>query len=267
MFKPEVLIPCLYVVICVLAAGMIGMLVCIIKMQRKLETIYEALLLNFEDVDRTDHNVRSILNDTKTLLSEMMDIEETDKANSRLKELKLLVSRVDAVLDAMHVKIDDITKILVEKVLDSDMETFTQDRIVEAMNTPVDIEELEETIETPAFTRIMDKVVELECKEAAELGDGRCQDELDIHMISREEYLFGECHTYSKHKLWYSPDKDELQLSITMFNVQKFTPATAEFLGDGLRFFGVCSEDDPNVIYIRNHKLKADFMIEKASVT
>lgn len=105
----------------------------------------------------------------------------------------------------------------------------------------------------------------LKDEEVDEDESNRCADELDIHMISREEYLFGGLHEFSKHKLWYDTVKDVLRQTNGLFNSHEFEPATATFLGDGLRFFGVSSENK-NVIYIRNHKLKADFMVEKASV-
>lgn len=92
-----------------------------------------------------------------------------------------------------------------------------------------------------------------------------CEDDLPIHMISREEYLFSEIHEYGKFRLWYDTVKDILRCSTGLFNSEEFEPTTATFLGEGLRFFGVSSQNK-NVIYIRNHKLKADFMVEKASV-
>lgn len=126
----------------------------------------------------------------------------------------------------------------------------------------------EETHMTPEFKRITD-AIENRGKSTSNAiegpGEAVTNRGLDIHMISRDEYLFGNYHEYSKHTLWYDTVKDVIRLSKGLFSNNEFTPATATFLGDGLKYFGVCSENK-NVIYIRNHDLKADFMIEKASV-
>lgn len=84
-------------------------------------------------------------------------------------------------------------------------------------------------------------------------------DEDDIHLISYTQFQFD--HTYGhSYVLYYNESTDTLVYNgypgkYVIDNVE-------EVIGDALRYFGVRS-DSPNKVYVRNHKYKCDFMIEK----
>lgn len=110
---------------------------------------------------------------------------------------------------------------------------------------------------------------ECEC-EACDLCAEVSDDELDIHLITRERYTFDDRNDYLKYELKYYPNSDRLEYQTVKYNkdTDEFDDEVmaieyvAEVIGDGLRFFGVCS-GDPNVAYVRNNKFKCDFKIER----
>ena len=82
-----------------------------------------------------------------------------------------------------------------------------------------------------------------------------CEEESEIHLISREQYYL-ENNGYAKYALLYDEESDILQYSgVNIGNVD-------ECIGDGLKFFGVRS-GDKNSVYVRNHKFRSDFKIVK----
>ena len=85
------------------------------------------------------------------------------------------------------------------------------------------------------------------------------EDEIDIHLITAEQYHFG--NGYSKNELKYFPNTDQVVCDIDSYTrlVMEDIP---EYIGDGLLFFGM-NVKEPNVVYVRNHILNADFRIEK----
>lgn len=88
------------------------------------------------------------------------------------------------------------------------------------------------------------------------------EDELDIHLITPEDYHFA--NGYSKNELTYSPNTDQVKYFFdddTCLSMEDIP----EYIGDGLLFFGM-NIQEPNVVYVRNHVLNADFRIEKFEV-
>jgi hypothetical protein len=96
------------------------------------------------------------------------------------------------------------------------------------------------------------------------LEDGdECDDEDDdvtddILLLDPEEYLFGE---YKKMRLIYNKEDDKLRYvgPYTLYEPCYFLHPS-KIIGDGLSFFGFRSGED-NVVYVRNHTLKTDFVI------
>lgn len=88
------------------------------------------------------------------------------------------------------------------------------------------------------------------------------EDELDVHLITAEEYYFG--NGYSKNELSYYPNTDQVKYFFdddTCLAMEDIP----EYIGEGLLFFGM-NVKEPNVVYVRNHVLNADFRIEKVAV-
>lgn len=88
------------------------------------------------------------------------------------------------------------------------------------------------------------------------------EDELDIHLITPEDYHFA--NGYSKNELTYYPNTDQVKYFFdddTCLSMEDIP----EYIGDGLLFFGM-NIQEPNVVYVRNHVLNADFRIEKFEV-
>lgn len=85
------------------------------------------------------------------------------------------------------------------------------------------------------------------------------EDEIDIHLITPEDYHFA--NGYSKNELTYYPNTDQVKYFFdddTCLAMEDIP----EYIGDGLLFFGM-NVQEPNVVYVRNHVLNADFRIEK----
>ena len=92
-----------------------------------------------------------------------------------------------------------------------------------------------------------------------EVEDISDEDELDIHLITAEEYHFG--NGYSKNELKYFPNADQVRYYFTD-NTYLCMEDVPDYIGDGLVFFGMNTKE-PYVVYVRNHTLNADFRIEK----
>lgn len=85
------------------------------------------------------------------------------------------------------------------------------------------------------------------------------EDEIDIHLITPEDYHFA--NGFSKNELTYYPNTDQVKYFFdddTCLAMEDIP----EYIGDGLLFFGM-NVQEPNVVYVRNHVLNADFRIEK----
>ena len=99
--------------------------------------------------------------------------------------------------------------------------------------------------------------------DGCELCEDSC-DELDIHLISKEQWMFDNNH-YRHYDLKYYPNADRLVYVYNDWdkeNEEFEIENVAECVGDGPKFFGVRSSDE-NVVYIRNNKFNVDFKIEK----
>lgn len=104
---------------------------------------------------------------------------------------------------------------------------------------------------------VVDELVEDEDEEEEEE-----EDELDIHLITPEMYYFA--NGYSKNELKYYPNTDQVKYFFTD-NTCLAMEDIPEYIGDGLMFFGM-NVQEPDVVYVRNHILNADFRIKKVEV-
>lgn len=116
------------------------------------------------------------------------------------------------------------------------------------------------------FENDIDRLIE-------ELSDSNVDDcdcepeEDDIHLISAEEFYLTN-RDYTKDRLFYAEEDATLRYIPDNEDERKVYIAeddAADYIGDGLRFFGVRS-NDPNVVYVRNNKLKTDFRVCKFGV-
>lgn len=111
----------------------------------------------------------------------------------------------------------------------------------------------------------MDEDSHCECsREDCELCESFVCDELDIHLISKEQWMFDD--SVKRHyELAYYPNSDRLVYVDDFFDdkADEFViDNVAEVIGDGLKFFGVRSGDE-NTVYVRNNKFQSDFEIKK----
>lgn len=119
----------------------------------------------------------------------------------------------------------------------------------------------------------LDNITEvLEEEEVCDCGCPGCElcedscDELDIHLISKEQWMFDHA-VHHHYELKYYPNSDRVVYLYDSFcedhEFDEFEiENVAEVIGDGLKFFGVRSGDE-NVVYVRNNRFKADFKITK----
>lgn len=86
-------------------------------------------------------------------------------------------------------------------------------------------------------------------------------EEIDIHLITPEEFYFS--HGFRKHELMYYPNSDQVRYYFDDHSYLAMDDVP-EHIGEGLLFFGM-NVKEPNVVYVRNHILNADFRIEKVA--
>lgn len=87
-------------------------------------------------------------------------------------------------------------------------------------------------------------------------------EEDDIHLISAEEFYFTR-RDYEKERFMYKPEDNTLRYLTEPDDERNLIINNpVDYLGEGLRFFGVRS-NDPKTVYIRNNKLKTDFRVWK----
>ena len=149
-------------------------------------------------------------------------------------------------MDLMKVDVDSIQRRVVESTIDiSDITRYmrAKDR---KDNTECELtdEEIEEIVKD------MGEIVKA-------IEDD--EDEIDIHLITPEDYHFA--NGYSKNELTYYPNTDQVKYFFdddTCLAMEDIP----EYIGDGLLFFGM-NVQEPNIVYVRNHVLNADFRIEK----
>lgn len=218
---------------CVLTLLVAACIILLVKCYNRLETIFEGVTSNLE----------AIKNSHKDLLLVMRD-----------------VGQLHRIFRETDNKIDDIIEDLNEMYLDK--------KCKDVQKTP-EFEKIGSSAANASESlKMLEDAVYLQKGFEDGVKDGlrRCPDdsELDVVMISKEEYMFGNTQEYSKFKLWYNPESNTLRYTKTIFDFADFNAVNAStFLGDGLWYFGVNSGLEPNIIYIRNNRLKADFMIEK----
>ena len=86
------------------------------------------------------------------------------------------------------------------------------------------------------------------------------EDELDIHLITPQQFYFENIPGYENYHLRYYVENDDLVYvcldgTISIANV-------TECIGDALSFFGM-NPNDPDHVYVRNNVFKANFLIER----
>lgn len=86
------------------------------------------------------------------------------------------------------------------------------------------------------------------------------EDELDIHLITPQQFYFENIPGYENYHLRYYIENDDLVYvcldgTISIANV-------TECIGDALSFFGM-NPNDPDHVYVRNNIFKANFLIER----
>lgn len=181
------------------------------------------------------------------LVAEIWQIGKLNRMDAKLNEL---YSRIDRCLSS--------TLLCGEKTIDKGNE------ILEAIeNLEVEFDE-EVEVECPCRERGEDCEYCVVCDECRpDCAYESCEEDC-VHLISHTQFKFD--HTYShNYVLHYNEHTDTLacegypETGYAIDNV-------GEVIGDALRYFGVRS-DSPNRVYVRNHKYKCDFMIEKVGAT
>ena len=267
--------------ICVMAVFMIYTALSISLLKKKLETIYEAIMIEGlhtealrKDLEMATKQIAELREMHRKTKYTVTNIEELMRGRKRSNEqwpkpgevVELGEIDVNMHMTPAFEKLMEVVE-AVGKSSDKASESMEKvENAVRGTHSEWDIDDF--MVEEHRWDDSEDEVggiIEQMIEDGFEGGLGQDLDELDIHMISREEYLFGGQHEFSKHRLWYDTVKNILRCTAGLFNSEEFDPESADFLGDGLFYFGVSSENK-NVVYIRNHILKADFMVEKASV-
>lgn len=158
--------------------------------------------------------------------------DEIEKANVQIEDVNDVVEVVDNRIDTVISKIDDVGGVL-------------DDFIEEYGWTPEPEEEDGGDLEAGEL------IVEV--------------DELPIHLITPNQYFFEKGH--DKFDMQYDSVSGNLLYCYSLDGVSENVLDVgniSECIGDGLKYFGVSSNDD-EVVYIRNNIFHADFMIKKVS--
>lgn len=118
----------------------------------------------------------------------------------------------------------------------------------------------------------MCKPAEPVCGEVSKSCDDTCakgdEDEIDIHLIKPYEYHFNGNMEYCDKRLVYDVKTNEVSMRDGTWNDAKqewgryVLDNTKEVIGDALMFFGI-NPKEPHTVYVRNHKLKYDFRIDR----
>lgn len=127
------------------------------------------------------------------------------------------------------------------------------------------LQQIQSTIEESEYEATLsidcDKC-ECEEEECCAFCNPDCEDaeEIDIHLISKNQWLF-EHNEHNAFELKYDANSDKL-VYCNAFDGDTELNDPEDIIGDGLKFFGVMSGED-NVVYIRNHIYKCDFKVVK----
>lgn len=86
------------------------------------------------------------------------------------------------------------------------------------------------------------------------------EDELDIHLITPQQFYFENIPGYENYHLRYYAENDDL-VYVCLDGTVSIANVT-ECVGDALSFFGM-NPNDPDHVYVRNNVFKANFLIER----
>ena len=86
------------------------------------------------------------------------------------------------------------------------------------------------------------------------------EDELDIHLITPQQFYFENIPGYENYHLRYYCENDDL-VYVCLDGTVSIANVT-ECVGDALNFFGM-NPNDPDHVYVRNNVFKANFLIER----
>lgn len=86
------------------------------------------------------------------------------------------------------------------------------------------------------------------------------EDELDIHLITPQQFYFENIPGYENYHLRYYVENDDL-VYVCLDGTVSIANVT-ECIGDALSFFGM-NPNDPDHVYVRNNIFKANFLIER----
>lgn len=86
------------------------------------------------------------------------------------------------------------------------------------------------------------------------------EDELDIHLITPQQFYFENIPGYENYHLRYYCENDDL-VYVCLDGTVSIANVT-ECVGDALSFFGM-NPNDPDHVYVRNNVFKANFLIER----
>ena len=117
--------------------------------------------------------------------------------------------------------------------------------------------------ETPEEKELADIIKDLYSegkKDYSKPPESAEEDELDIHLITPQQFYFENIPGYENYHLRYQCENDDLVYAcldgtVSIANV-------TECVGDALSFFGM-SPNGPDHVYVRNNVFKANFLIER----
>lgn len=181
--------------------------------------------------------------------------------------LSVIASKLNDILSDLHSIDRNIDHLLSDtncmKWLVKDIRDYTQnihdDCCLEEVGLITDTEDEEneevKTINADDLIAELDRIAD----RIDEIDEEDEEDEIDIHLITAEQYHFG--NGYSKNELKYFSNTDQVVCNIDSYT-RLVIENIPEYIGDALVFFGM-NVKEPNVVYVRNHILNADFRIEK----
>ena len=123
--------------------------------------------------------------------------------------------------------------------------------------------ENEGDVETPEEKELADIIKDLHSeseKDDSKPPESAEEDELDIHLITPQQFYFENIPGYENYHLRYYCENDDL-VYVCLDGTVSIANVT-ECVGEALSFFGM-NPNDPDHVYVRNNVFKANFLIER----
>lgn len=117
--------------------------------------------------------------------------------------------------------------------------------------------------ETPEEKELADIIKDLHSeseKDDSKPPESAEEDELDIHLITPQQFYFENIPGYENYHLRYYCENDDL-VYVCLDGTVSIANVT-ECVGEALSFFGM-NPNDPDHVYVRNNVFKANFLIER----